>query len=208
MITLFVDDRECDIDALPTIPIGFDIANLTKAEGARNGRSIELTLPATPRNNAVFGAATDLYATKRFNIEHHTSRIEKDGVTIFSGTIHLLGCALKGDSCDHYSVTIEEGGAEWIDSVAHGALADLEIPFSSNLTLATISSSWEGEQSVRFLPIYRGDYNLRYGASDMPTERILLTDDYHPFISVADMVKAMLKESGYQLRSRFLDESV
>ena len=208
MIAVFIDDKPCDIEALPIIPIGFDAANLTKAEGARTGRSIELTLPATSQNNVLFGAANDLYATKRFNLDHHTARIEKDGVVIFSGTAHLLGASAKGGACDHYAVRIEEGGAEWIDGVARGALSDLDIPFSAHLNLATISSLWEGEQSVRFLPIYRGEYNLRYGSSDMPTERIMLTDDYHPFISVADMVRAMLAESGYTLRSRFLDSEL
>ena len=208
MIALYIDEKQCDIGALPTIPIGFDVANLTKVEGARQGRSIELTLPATPQNNALFGAANDLYATRRFNLDHHSARIEKDGVVIFSGTAHLKGAITKDGACDHYAVRIEEGGAEWVEGVARGALSDLAIPFSGHLNLATITSSWEGEQSVRFLPIYRGEYNLRYGSSDMPTERIMLTDDYHPFISVADMVRAMLAESGYTLRSRFFDSEL
>lgn len=205
MIELFIDDVQCDIEVLPIIPIGFDAENLTKVEGARTGRSIELTLPATPCNNALLGEANDLYSARRFNLEHHTARIEKDGVVIFSGTTHLLASSTRCGTCDHYTVRIEEGGAEWADSVARRALSDLKIPFSGHLNLATISSSWNGEQTVRFLPIYRGDYNLRYGSSDVPTERIMLTDDYHPFISVADMVEAMLAESGYQLRSRFFD---
>ena len=87
MVTLWIDEHRCDIDQLPTIPIGFDIANLTKVEGKRSGRDIELVLPSTPSNNAVFGTACDLYATTRFNMEHHTARIEKEGVEIFSGTV-------------------------------------------------------------------------------------------------------------------------
>ena len=206
MITLWIDEKMGDIDHLPTIPIDFDAANLTNVEGARNGRSIELSLPATPRNNSIFGASCDLHATKRFNMEHHTARIEKEGITIFDGTLYLLGATLSDGITHHYSVRIREGGAEWIDEVVHGELSDLAIPFSGELNLSTIADSWEGDRAVRFLPVCRNDLLSRLSsASSLPVERIMLTDDYHPFISIAEMVRAMFAESGYTLRSNFFD---
>ena len=206
MIALWVDNHKCDIDDLPTIPIDFDVTQLTKVEGARNGRNIELELPATPTNDLVFGSSRDLYATKRFNAEHHTARIEKDGVTIFEGTAYLLETSITEGLGGSYKIRISEGGAEWIEDVVHGSLSDLEIPFSEIFDLATIAESWEKEHSVRFLPIYRGNY-LRHtsSASALPTERVLLTDDYHPFISISDMVRAMFAKSGYTLHSNLLD---
>ena len=57
MMTLRIDGQRCDIGQAPTIPIGFDAEALTKVEGAREGRAIELTLPATPLNNALFGCS-------------------------------------------------------------------------------------------------------------------------------------------------------
>ena len=206
MIALWIDEKMGDIDHLPTIPIDFDAANLTNVEGARNGRSIELSLPATPRNNSIFGASCDLHATKRFNMEHHTARIEKEGITIFDGTLYLLGATLSDGIAHHYSVRIREGGAEWIDEVVHGELSDLTIPFSGELNLSTIADSWEGDRAVRFLPVCRNDLLSRLSsASSLPVERIMLTDDYHPFISIAEMVRAMFAESGYTLRSNFFD---
>lgn len=206
MVALWIDGRKCDIDKLPVIPIGFDIANLSRAEGERSGRTIEIELPATPNNDTLFGASRDLYATARFNMEHHAARIERDGVQIFSGTVYLLATSVNRELGGNYKIRISEGGVEWLDSLVYGHLSDLEIPFSGALNLATIESSWDGEQSVRFLPIYRGDY-LPHTSSDstLPTERVLLTDDYHPFVSIADMVRAMFAESGYRLRSNFLD---
>ena len=206
MVALWIDGRKCDIDKLPVIPIGFDIANLSRAEGERSGRTIEIELPTTPNNDTLFGASRDLYATARFNMEHHAARIERDGVQIFSGTVYLLSTSVNRELGGNYKIRISEGGVEWLDSLVYGHLSDLEIPFSGALNLATIESSWDGEQSVRFLPIYRGDY-LPHTSSDstLPTERVLLTDDYHPFVSIADMVRAMFAESGYRLRSNFLD---
>ena len=206
MIKLWIDEQLCDTDRLPTIPIGFNIANLTKVEGAREGRCIEIVVPATPANNAIFGASCDLYAVERFNMEHHIARLEKDGVEIFNGTAYLLTTTIKDGVARHYTIRINEGGAEWIDGVVHGTLSDLEIPFSVALNLSTISESWEGEQPVRFLPVYRGNYKPHYSSGAMlPAERILLSDDYHPFVSIAEMVREMFSKSGYTLRSNFFD---
>lgn len=206
MIELWIDGSKCDIDRLPTIPIGFDIANLTNAEGARSGRVVELTLPATPTNDTIFGASRDIYATNRFNMEHHTAQIKKDGVLIFEGTTYLLNTTIHEGLVGYYTLRINEGGAEWLDSVIHGLVSDLEIPFSARLNLSTISNSWDKEQSVRFLPIYQGNYLPHYSSSSaLPAERVLLTDDYHPFISASDMVRAMFEKSEYKLCSNFLD---
>ena len=206
MIALWIDGHKCDIDRLPTIPINFDIAKLTKVEGARSGRVIELVLPSTPANDALLGASRDIYTTKRFNMEHHTARIEKDGVQIFEGTAYLINTTLHDGLVENYTLQINEGGVEWIDGVVYNLVSDLDIPFSERLNLSTISQSWKGEQSVRFLPIYRGNYLPHYSSSSaMPAEKVLLTDDYHPFISASDMVRAMFAKSGYKLCSNFLD---
>ena len=209
MMTLWIDNKHCDIAAIPTLPLNFELTSLTKVEGARSGRTIELVLPATPANNAIFGSSRDIFASKRFNMEHHTARIEKDGMEIFSGTAYLLVTTVKASLSGDYTIRISEGGAEWIDNVVYGSLANLKMPFSGRLNLVDIAKSWEGDESVRFLPIYRGNYTSRYSSSSaLPVERVLLTDDYHPFISVADMVKAMFAESGYKLRSDFFDSEM
>ena len=206
MISLWIDEQRCDIDHLPTIPIDFDATNLTKVEGARSGRAIELVLPSTPANDIVLGALCDLNAMKRFNMEHHIARIEKEGIEIFRGTAYLLNTTINDGVVINYTIRINEGGAEWIDGVVYGKLSDLDIPFSGRLNLSTIAESWEGNQAVRFLPVHRGYTHPRYSSSSaLPVERILLTDDYHPFISIAEMVRKMFAESGYTLRSNFFD---
>lgn len=205
MLELWIDGARCDIDTIPTIPIGFDIDNLTKVDGDRIGRSIEVELPTTPRNDAIFGSSQDIYAASRFNSECHTALVKMDGVEIFKGVVYLCETTMRKGSVESYKISIREGGAEWIESVAKRHLNELDIPYSERLTLTTIAKSWDGEQAIRFLPIYRGDYLPKYsGPSTLPVERVMLTDDYHPFISIAEMVKAMFADTGYTLHSNFL----
>lgn len=204
MMELWIDGQPCDLDRTPTIPIDFDLARMKDVEGERSGRTVEVDLPPTPRNNKIFASSKDVYTLGRFNNEHHKATIKYDDVVIFEGTIYLLSTTLhKGN--DTYKVRISEGGVEWIDSIVRGRLSDLEIPFSEKLNLSAITNSWEGDQAVRFLPIYREGKEAGYGSSMAPIERVMLTDDYHPFISVAEMVKTIFDKSGYKLRSRFFD---
>ena len=204
MMELWIDGALCDLDKEPTIPITFDIEQLTDVEGARSGRNIEFELPPTPRNNAIFASSKDVYATTSFNSEHHTALIKCDGVTLFKGTLYLRGTSLQGER-EGYLVRISEGGAEWVDSVVHNRLDGLDIEFKEHLNLSAISDSWEWDQAVRFLPVYREGKRSYYGASDQPVERVMLSDDYHPFISVAEMVRLMFDKVGYKLHSRFFD---
>ena len=205
MVTLWIDGRRCDIDGVPPIPINFNADDLTDVEGARDGREIELFLPRTPANDSLFGASRDIFASESFNAKHHTAKLEQDGVTIFEGTAYLHSTTIGNGVKEGYKVLLREGGAEWIESLIYNDVSNLDIPFSALLDLSTITSSWEGEQAVVFLPIYRGDYSLKYTSSAMPVERVLLTDDYHPFVSVVQMIKAMFDKTGYRLKSRFLE---
>ena len=206
MIELLIDGQSCDLGKLPTIPVDFDIEKLTKVEGERNGRVVEFVLPSTPKNDAIFGPSRDIYATERFNTEHHVAVVKREGVVVFEGTVYLRGTTLRKGANADYSIRISEGGAEWIEKVVYGKLSDLDIPFAEDLTLSTITKSWEGEGAVRFLPVRRSDKSVGYStSSSIPIEFVMLTDDYHPFISIADMVKAMFAKSGYKLHSRFFD---
>lgn len=205
MMELLIDERVCDFGDVPTIPINFDIERLVDVEGERNGRDVEFEIPSTPKNDAIFGSSRDIYATKRFNAEHHKAVLKCDGVEIFKGTVYLRGTTLRKGKCGNYTIRISEGGAEWIDGVVHGNLESLDIPFSKSFMLGNIASSWE-EGAVKFLPVRRDDKRVGYSTSStIPVELVMLTDDYFPFISISEMVRAMFAKSGYTLRSNFFD---
>ena len=135
MLELWIDEKRCDISTIPKIPIDFDIDKLSKVDGYRTGRSIEIELPTTPLNNAMFGSSRDIYATSRFNTEHHTATLKKDGIEIFSGTVYLCGTEMQKGRGGGYKICIREGGAAWIEKVSKGKLCDLDITYSELLNL-------------------------------------------------------------------------
>lgn len=208
MIELWIDDQMCDIEKLPAIPINYDIVRLADVEGARSGRTIELELPVTSRNEAMFAPSRDIYATSRFNNQHHRAVVKRNGVVVFEGTAYLRSTTINKECSGCYKIKICEGGAEWVESVVHGRLSDLDIPFSAYYNLSYIEDSWKSDRAVHFLPVWRGGKRYAYSSSALPPERVMLTDDYYPFISVAAMVKAMFAGLGYTLHSSLLDSEM
>ena len=205
MIELFVDGLLCDVGDIPSLPIGFDAERLTDVEGGRSGRTVEIALPSTPKNDRVFAASCDLHVVASFNARHHSAEVVEQGLTLFAGTLVLLATEVGGG----YKVRIVEGGYKWIDDAVAASLDELPIEFQGNLTLATIEQSWESDGAVRFLPVYRGDYDMNTSShSAHPVEHIMLSDDFHPFISVAEMVRSMFASYGYTLKSDLLDSDL
>ena len=208
MLRVCIDGTECDVspESLKKLPLNFDVERLRDVEGSRSGRSLTITLPATSRNNALLGSSRNLYNGERFNTSHHLLRIEQGGVTIFEGTAHLLSTEVREGGCGGYTLRATDGGGDWVEALASTSLADLEIDFSSRLTPQNIASTWEGHQEVAFLPISRNNFERHYSSeSDVVAERVMLTDDYFPFLSVAAMVRKMFERCGYTLRSNFFD---
>ena len=206
MMELFIDGQRCDIEKIPAIPIGFDAQKLSSVEGERVGRTIEIELPVTPKNEQLFRFAQDLYATSRFNSEHHIATVKRNDVVVFEGTAHLAKSWFGKGGGGLYTLRICEGGAGWVEKVVYSKLSELPIPFKSRLNLSTISKSWTGEEAVRFLPVWRSEKGTGFSISTpVAVEHVLLTDDYHPFISISEMVRAMFADTGYTLHSDFLD---
>lgn len=207
MMRLYVDDRLCDLAADVAIPVGFDAAAMSDVAAGRSGRTLTVKLPSTPANNAVFGRALDPYAAERFNAGHHTARIEAGTAVLFSGTVYLLSVSFGTPSGEAlYEVRITGGAAPWTEHAARTTIGDSGIEFSMRLTPEEIAATWRGDdRAVRFLPVCRDTGLSGVSPSLLPIDRVMMTDDYHPFISVAALVRSIFEDSGYRLRSDFFD---
>ena len=205
-MTLFVDDKSCPTGEIVSVPIGFSIEGMRNPQSACRGAQMELTIPSTVASNEIFGAARDIYAAERFNDSHHTAYIEKDGVRLFEGTIYLLNASINDRFEGDYRVRIVEGGKDWAKDASGRLLRSSGLNFEMDLTPESIRETWEGDKSVRFLPVLRNRYNHHYsGAAMAPMEQVLTTDDYHPFFSVAKLFARIFK--GYSVVSSFCRSS-
>lgn len=62
---LKIDGQICDLKAGSIAVPGYDAARLADPEACREGRSLKIPIPATPRNDALVGFACDPHAAGR-----------------------------------------------------------------------------------------------------------------------------------------------
>lgn len=201
---LTIDGRACDLGAARCVVPGYDAARLADPAAAREGRSLRIELPATPRNDAATGFARDPHAFERFNDARHRAAVTAAGATLFAGTARLLAASDAG-----YAIEIRAGGAGWARQAAQRTLGALGIGWSARLDPATICGSWTDDSPVKFFPVLRDEYPQVNAPDDLlPAERILSTDDYLPFLHVETLVRRIFAEAGYGLRSRFMESEL
>lgn len=202
---LYIDDCEYPCDLQQKISLDYDASDLCSVESWRSGRSVVLTLPSTAQTDALFGGPARIDTLDRFNDSYHQARIVADGAEIFRGTALLVGVDVDG-GCTSYRLEITGGGAMWAKLAALRMFNLTDIEYEGVMDHATILRSWTDDTPVRFLPVLRDSYEPEYSSvSPMAPERILSTDDYHPFISVDALVRAIFAQGGYTVESRFME---
>lgn len=198
---LRIDSAICDTAPSSLRIPGWDARRCSEPDAMRSGRSMKILIPATPHNAARKGLAPDIHASPEFNLTLHRAEITEHGMCLFRGTARLLETSEQG-----MLVEIREGGYEWAKRAAAEDIAALDIPFSAPLEAETIARSWAEGSPVVFLPIHRDTYRPQSAPSDlMPMIRMLSTDDYHPFLNLRALIRAIFGKNGYTPVSSFLD---
>ena len=103
---LRIDGQPCDLGTKSIAVPGYDASKLAGPETCREGRSLKITIPATPRNDAVTAFAGDPHAAGRFNDALHTAELTAEGAVLIGGTVRLLASSEAG-----YTLEIRDGGA-------------------------------------------------------------------------------------------------
>jgi hypothetical protein len=187
------------------VSLSLSIATATDPQKGRTGYTRSLRLPVTARNRAIFGYAEQIHARDRFNATAHTGRLEVDGSVLIEGPLYLSECAVTA-SGGEYVVYIVGSSKEWAARAAATSLGNTPIDWSATINGTTIAQSWEGNTPVRFLPVLRENYRADHSAgSVIPAMKILSSDDYHPFIHAATLLRAIFAQSGYSVVSDFVD---
>ena len=92
---LKIDGQICDLKAGSIAVPGYDAARLADPEACREGRSLKIPIPATPRNDALVGFACDPHAAGGFNDALHTAELSAEGSALIGGTRRERGTRSK-----------------------------------------------------------------------------------------------------------------
>lgn len=202
---LKIDGKVCEVTSSESASRSWSSTSLRSIAAQREGWEVEISLPITPANSQLLGHPDQPHMVERFNHSRHTATLSWEGTTLFTGSAHLISSNPSTPEAG-YRLRIRGGTADWAHTAATSQLDELPIDFSMSLTPERIVQSWSEESPVRFLPIRYDDYQTDYAeGSVMPVERILSTDDYHPFLHAATLVRKIVEQQGYTLRSAFVE---
>lgn len=201
---LLIDQKVADLP-LQTITIpAFDCRRFADPNASREGRKLQLTLPATAGNSLLFGQAHDPETGQRFNADYHTAALVAEGVILLQGQLRLLSASKQG-----YRVELRESGSSWAQQAARRRIEALGVDYETTLNPTNIVASWSSDSPVKFLPIARDAYPQQSNSTDLlPAERLLSVDDYHPFLHLESLLRQLFAEAGYTIESRFFESEL
>ena len=211
MVEIFIDGQRADLEADYTLPksvFSFDGDALRRASRQQSGRSVELRLPSTPRNDTIMLHAIDPVAGERFNAERHEVRVVVDGGELMRGRVHLE--AIEGEERGAtYILRLRDGASDWVERAAATDLSDTDVKYDVELSGDLVEQSWSGTPVVRFLPVRHDDYTTSHDSTSLfPPQRVMTMSDYHPFISVRELLRQIFADAGYEVVSDFVSGSM
>lgn len=193
---LTVDNAVCDLASDIRIALGYDADRLRSPSELREGAAVKLRLPRSAANDALFRSGFP-----SFNGTPHRAELSHDGARLHAGTIRLLSTSEEG-----FDAEIRGGAAQWAESAARRPLQTVELGYSGLLNPSQISAGWRSEGPVKFLPVLRDGYEPLNDPSDLqPAFRMLTPDDYHPFLQIDALLRAIFAGAGYTVESRFME---
>jgi hypothetical protein len=202
---LYIDNIQVDTAPESEVAVSLSVAVVTDPRKARAGYTRTLRLPATPANDALFDYAAEIHARDRFNSAAHTGRIEHEGCVLIEGPLTLSRACRDTADGGFYEVHIIGAAREWASQAAMRSLATLPVPWSRTISAATISESWTDDSPVRFLPVASERLARDYSSGGViPAAKVLSSDDYHPFLHAATILRAIFADAGYRVESDFV----
>ena len=207
MLKLKIDGTQCQIaDKHLSLP-RYSASKLKEVEGWREGSKLNLGVLSTPESDRLFHFATNIHRGEVFNSAYHSASIERDGVTLYEGVV-TLDAVEHTSSGNIYRITIRSGGAEWADTAAQKRLNKSSIDAKCAMRLGDIEASWRNNSAIRLLPLRRDSYPEDAQTGQYAPQRTWMPHDYHPFISVSEILKSITQANGYTLQSKFLNSEL
>ncbi len=226
MMTLRIDSAVCDLpsqESLPRFGTLYDLSALADPESGREGCGMVFRLPSSPRNDAIMCRAADMLCGESFNARRHEAEVDVDGTVLLAGAATLVAVeaealsdtggpfdaeegAAGGAGRVTYVVRVAGGAAAWAETAARTDFEDIPLEYDAVLEPGTIEESWTDASPVKFLPVRRDSYDASYSSTSIyAPQRIGSVEDYHPFVSVGAVMRALFAAAGYEAAGGFME---
>ena len=208
MIRVTIDGVECRLRNDKQIELPHYNANrFESVQTWRDGEEIEFEAIATPELRTLTGHAEDMHRTESFNTKQHRGVVEVDGVTLFEGDAVICGAERKGKNI-YYRIMLRTKGSELAHNVALTQLKASSINSTMVMNISNIERSWSETAPVHMLPLRHDSYPKPEETGLYVTQRPLMPNDYHPFLSVREIINSIMRDSGYTLHSKFFNSEI
>lgn len=206
MIRLRIDSVVCDLAAEQPLTLAWSGRTLTDPEAGRSGEALTFELLPTAAAEALFGAG--MPPLRRRPVQRRAAPRRgcwPAATPLASGSVRLVETRWHGTE-HRYRVELRGGAHAWAEQAAKGWFRELEVAYEGRLLPTEIAAGWSDDSPVKFLPVYRDRYEIENGDAGLrPPERLLSTDDYHPFLSIRALVQALFAKAGYTVESAFME---
>lgn len=209
---LKIDGIDIPLEWGATLPkdfFNYTFQSLRDVESTRQGAQLSLRVPASTQAAQMFQGEKDCFAGTRFNGSYHQGVVEIGDVEIISGVVHLTAIEQDESRVCAYHINIRQSAGDWADKAAVTDIAASKIEYQATLNGELISQSWTDDSAVKFFPIHNDSYPPSSDVTTLaPRMRHMSIADYHPFISLQQLLKAIFAASGYSIESRWLESSL
>ena len=212
MIELYINNQLCDIENPKDFSIAFKRQFLNPAElNTKDAqKSYNIELPATARNNKIFGYVNIEEIEGKFSTVYDNARVYVNSVKVFEGKFRLdeIGARYyKGNLGIPALTTVKDvfGDAVMSDT------GEWPIPFKGEDDISTYNNKPNSE-CIFPLVLYsllpkKSDSNNNYTPkTDYDDTVILDINNFLPSVNVIQMLRQIFKEAGYRLQGSALSD--
>ncbi len=207
---IFIDNNEADIDPKTDIILNFSDTDFNLKKISNGISEIPIALPITENNAKIFGYAYDPNEETLFNNQRHSVTLKKEEAIIYAGTIIITETIHSFPQVDiGYFKCLIRRPENWINHIKQNMFNEIPIVYDSIFSGVTIQNSWQKENVVKFLPVRRDRFHSSKTSNTfVKYEQIIPAHGYHPFIHLKSIIESMLSQSGYQIKSKFLNQEL
>ncbi len=204
-IELYVDNQRVEIIGEPRVTLTYDAESTRSIDAARESQVVEFEVEMKEPIDISFLAEGYLHASSRYNAENHRGALHIESVKMIEGRLTIRSVRHRGDRLI-FELRITKAIAPWAEVAVDTLLSESPIDYQMTLRTADVREKWEEDSDVQFFPVVRDEYFSRMSSVSFETVRRLRSiDEYHPFLRLDSLVKAVAAEAGYELVSDFVE---